>query len=162
MNLPKQIRLPAYLTLSVLCVLCVLWNAGTLQAFNPQPDPPAFSLIGMNPDQTARFGISCPNVAIRGLSPGPCRGTLSFRDSCGAEVKQTRYSLKPGESAFAELTPGDIDWGDRNRFEFEPSIKPQSGRAVPAVQLVSNITGKTEMYVGPVSPRLGMIEDPNL
>jgi hypothetical protein len=54
-----------------------------IQAFNPQPDPPGFGLIGITPEsQFARLNVS--NVGIPGISlGGSCEVQLSFGDGQG-------------------------------------------------------------------------------
>ena len=49
--------------------------AWTLRAFNLQPDPPAFALIGVTPFETARLGVVSPpkNKAIPTAPSFPTR-----------------------------------------------------------------------------------------
>ncbi|HVP54763.1 MAG TPA: hypothetical protein VMU45_07185 [Candidatus Eisenbacteria bacterium] len=143
----------------VVVMLCSLWNAPTLQAFNPQPDPPACSMIGMTQDQMARFGVACSAATIHELPPDPCRGTLTFADRYGDTLKETRYDLQPGQGAFLDLNPDEVKWGNGIRIELQPVIAPLSGRSLPAVQLLNLKTAKTETFAGPISFRTSLIDN---
>ena len=54
----------------------------TLVAFDPQPDPPAFGVISITPDQTIRLNAVCSEHGVKG-TPAPCRAELMFHDAAG-------------------------------------------------------------------------------
>jgi hypothetical protein len=52
-----------------------------VKAFNPQPDPPVFGLIGVDPFETVRLNaVSADTPLPGGVNPGPCSVDLVFRD----------------------------------------------------------------------------------
>jgi len=144
----------------LLGTLVNLTLATSVPAFNPQPDPPAFSMIGITPDQTARLNVVCSNQEVRSVNPGPCRVTLMFLDSQGRELKSETLTLRPGQADFLDLTGSEIPFTrDTNRFELQPCIRPtsDSGRLVSAVQVFDALTGKTSVVVTPL-PRLSLLQ----
>lgn len=80
-----------------------IWNnsAGPVSAFNPQPDPPAFGMIGITNTQTARLNV----VRVQPTPAGdrPVRVELSFFDSQGMLLLRSTESLMPGHAAFLDL-----------------------------------------------------------
>jgi hypothetical protein len=70
----------------VVCGICAI---KVIQAFNPQPDPPGFGLIGVTPEsQYARLNVS--NVGIPGIAAGgSCEVELSFGDGQGRTLKSS-------------------------------------------------------------------------
>ena len=53
---------------------------GVAIAFNPQPDPPAFGIVSINPDQTIRLNVVCWEHDVDGVPPGPCHGEMMIHD----------------------------------------------------------------------------------
>ena len=118
--------------------------------FNPQPDPPAFGMIGITHEQTARLNV----VNWGDVNPGPCRSRggevdpgpcrvqveLIFVDSQGNVLMRSTESLMPGHAAFLDLDGATLprDTGPPsaggNRTEIrakirlfeDPSIQPVS------------------------------------
>ena len=80
-------------------------------AFNPQPDPPAFGMIGITHEQTARLNVNWGDVnpgpcRSRGeVDPGPCRVQveLIFVDSQDNVLLRSNETLMPGHAAFLDL-----------------------------------------------------------
>jgi len=96
------------------------WLTIRVRAFNPQPDPPAFGLVSVNPGQTLRLNVvnrlSPPpepdrlgrstrhamlafNMYRADVPPGPCATAHLFADRQSCEV-----TLAPGEAASFDLT----------------------------------------------------------
>jgi len=96
------------------------WLTIRVRAFNPQPDPPAFGLVSVNPGQTLRLNVvnrlSPPPEPDRlgrstrhamlafdmyraDVPPGPCATAHLFADRQSCEV-----TLAPGEAASFDLT----------------------------------------------------------
>jgi hypothetical protein len=68
-----------------------------LKAFNPQPDPPRFGMVGIAEGQTARLNLV--NLLTPGAStvpPDPCRAELQFLDGDGNVVASRIVRLEPG------------------------------------------------------------------
>ena len=117
-------------------------------AFNPQPDPPAFGMIGITHEQTARLNVNWGDVnpgpcRLRGeVDPGPCRVQveLIFVDSQDNVLLRSTETLMPGHAAFLDLDGATLprDTGPPsaggNRTEIrakirlfeDPSIQPVS------------------------------------
>jgi len=96
------------------------WLTIRVRAFNPQPDPPAFGLVSVNPGQTLRLNVvnrltPPPEPDRMGratrhamlafdmyradVPPGPCATAHRFADRQSCEV-----TLAPGEAASFDLT----------------------------------------------------------
>ena len=141
--------------------LGTLWGVGQVGAFNPQPDPPAFGLVGLNPDQTARLKVVCSNIMIGEIPPGSCRVNLMFSDISGNILKRAAVTLAPGQGAFLDLAGSEVTFGrDETRFEFEPNNVPApgSGRVIPTLEVFDSATGRTDLFINPVAPRLSLIQ----
>jgi hypothetical protein len=87
-------------------VLCAV--ASTASAFNPQPEPPGFGMLGIISSQTARLNISFqpPPEPERGaVPPGPCAGTIQLRflDATGNVLAEKSVRLIAGMSDALEL-----------------------------------------------------------
>ena len=67
-------------------VLGACGGAFQLWAFNPQPDPPAFAMVGIDPSATVRLNV----VNIGSVPPGPCDVGLAFADSAGRILMQVK------------------------------------------------------------------------
>jgi hypothetical protein len=77
-----------------------------LKAFNPQPDPPRFGMIGIAEGQTARLNLVnllSPGAAT--IPPGPCRAELQFLDGDGTVVASRLVRLEAGRAAFLDFAP---------------------------------------------------------
>jgi hypothetical protein len=94
-------------TMTKLCMvaaLAIVWGAITSHAFNPQPDPPGFGMVGITPDQTMRLSVA--NVGgcrqPNGLPPGPCRAQveLAFFDADGNVLKRDVRTIEAGRGVW--------------------------------------------------------------
>ncbi len=77
-----------------------------LKAFNPQPDPPRFGMVGIAEGQTARLNLVNlypPGPPI--FPPDPCRAELQFIDADGNVVASRLVRLAAGHAAFLDFTP---------------------------------------------------------
>jgi len=144
------------LALAAAIAAVFLWGGRKVAAFNPQPDPPAFGLIAFDPYETMRLNSTCPNVTMNGVPPSTCTVTLGFADVRGATIKQSTYTLTPGDSASLDLTAAEVTF-EPNRAEIQPSATATGGQAVPSVEVFDVASGRTDVYVMPL-PRLGLIE----
>ena len=108
----------------IAAAIFVTWVTTRVKAFNPQPDPPAFGLITLNPDQSLRLnvvnrldtdrmgratrhamlGFDLYRMDLRGpfiqAMPGSCLTAHKFADQQSCEV-----TLMPGEAASFDLAP---------------------------------------------------------
>ena len=135
-------------------------SSGTASAFNPQPDPPGFGIVSINPDQTIRLNVVCWEHAVNGLPPDPCHGELMFHDMAGNIVAIQTVKLGPGQAASLDFTyargasPGLL-------VGIEPCWipDPTSGRALPTTEVFETSSGRVALHVNPLTPRVSIIEN---
>jgi hypothetical protein len=135
------------------------WPALHVRAFNPQPDPPAFGLIGIDPFSTARLNAVCAvgPLPATDIPPGPCDVTLEFHDVTGRVLKQATFRLQPGQAASLDLRSTEA--AASRRTEIQPAI-PQAGRGfvLATVEVYDNLTGRTIALMNPTQPKsLGLL-----
>ncbi len=134
--------------------------SSTASAFNPQPDPPAFGIVNINPDQTMRLNVVCWEHDVGGLPPSPCHGDLMFHDMSGSVMAIQTVKLAPGQAAFLDYTPvrGAIP---RNLAGIEPCWipDPTSGRALPTAEVFDTPSGRITLHVNPLTPRISIIKN---
>jgi hypothetical protein len=134
--------------------------SGTANAFNPQPDPPAFGIVSINPDQTIRLNIVCWEHDVAGLPPAPCSGELMFHDMAGNIVARQSVRLTPGGATFVEFTLGPRTSPAR-LVGIDPCWMPDptSGRALPTVEVFDTPSGRIVRHVNPLTPRISIVGD---
>jgi hypothetical protein len=137
-------------------VLGAAWT--TLVAFDPQPDPPAFGVVTITPDQTIRLNAVCSEHGVKGTPPDPCRAELMFHDAAGNVLASTVVRLKPGQATSLDYTLG-VRTDALERVGIIPCIlpDPEGGRMLPTAEVIDNTTGRTAFLVNPVTPRLSLI-----
>jgi len=94
-----------------------LLSVPAVQAFNPQPEPPGFGMIGVVSSQTAPINVSwaSPPEPDRAFPSGPCAGALQLRfvDQAGRVLSEQTVRLGLGESTALEYSSsGRIGSGD--------------------------------------------------
>jgi hypothetical protein len=134
--------------------------SGTATAFNPQPDPPAFGIVSINPDQTIRLNVVCWEHDVDGVPPGPCHGDLMFHDMAGNVVTMQTVRLGPGQAAFLDFTPVR-GTNPGNPVGLDPCWipDPNSGRALPTTEVFDTSSGRMALHVNPLTPRISIIEN---
>jgi hypothetical protein len=138
----------------------VFTNPGVISGFNPQPDPPGFGMITLVLGQGARLATSCFEHPVSGIPPGPCSGEMMFHNAAGDVLKSSRYSLKPGETAFLDLLPA-VQTDARGFVLIEPCMLPDpGGRAVPNVHVLNLATGDIVRTINPAVARMSMFQLP--
>jgi hypothetical protein len=131
----------------------MVWPHWPVRAFNPQPDPPAFGLIGIDPFAVARVNAICAAGPLPGgVNPGPCDVTLGFNDAAGRALKQTRVTLSPGQGTSLDITTRDAGGG--RRVELQPFAGPAGhGFVLTTAEVFDEFTGRTMVVVNPTEPR---------
>ena len=139
------------------------------QAFNPQPDPPRYGMIGITPGETLRINVANPELPSATLLPPPCRVELAFLDSAGSPLlPPVQMTLEAGHSAHFDVngdalfTPGTGDV--LQRAEVRPVVRVLSnptdvgtvflppGPCISSIELFDNATAKTRVSAGLENP----------
>jgi hypothetical protein len=160
------------ISLAALVGAGVIWEVRRASAFNPQPDPPGFGMVGITRAQTIRLNVvnlSNPPEPDRQLPPDPCRVVLSFRNSQGqpftngdGQPVRRVVELQAGESAFLDLNGeqllGSGDTTAPARAQLRPFVRVQQGPSgkqappdpcFPTVEVFDNATGRTSLFASP-------------
>ena len=126
----------------VLVVVAATWT--TLRAFDPQPDPPAFGVVSITPDQTIRLNAVCSEHGVGSVPPAPCRAELMLHDAAGNVLASQVVRLKPGQATFLDYRIG-IRTAPFERVGIVPCVipDPQRGRMLATAEIFDNTTGQT-------------------
>lgn len=155
MRIPKSVST----ALTAGAVVAALVIPATVQAFNPQPDPPGFGLVSILPDQTIRMNMVCFGHPANGFPPDPCRGEIMLHDISGNVLASRRVLLKPGEAAFLDFSTG-IRTGSvsLDRVGIDPCWIPaeRSGIGIPTVEVFDTASGRTTLFINPAAPHVSM------
>ena len=148
-------RYIAAASIAVLLGVGVLSRSAT--AFNPQPDPPRFGMVGLADGQTARLNLV--NLGIptaTGIPPGPCRAHLKFFDGDGNLLAAQPVDLKPGQAAFIDFAASfapPVNGAGAMRAEIRGAVVPIDGDYAPpckaTVEIFDNATGRSSIFVPP-------------
>ena len=146
--------------------LMAFWLTIRVRAFNPQPDPPAFGLVSVNPGQTLRLNVvnrlmppTDPdrlgrstrhamlafNMYRADVPPGPCATAHPFADRQSCEV-----TLAPGEAASFDLTSA----AEIGLTQVLPAVQDDDRNQSPALVYTLEVreNGKTILLL-PAVPR---------
>jgi hypothetical protein len=137
--------------------VAALWSR--VSAFDPQPDPPSFGLVSITPDQKIRLNVVCSEHGVGALPPGPCRGALMFHDAAGEVLVEDTVQLGPGQTASLEYEIG-VRTGALERVGIVPCVipGPDSGRLLPTTEVADRETGRTALFITPITPRLSFVD----
>jgi hypothetical protein len=104
---------------------------------------PEFGMLGVTALQTVRLNV----VAF---PPDPCIGTLSFLDSAGVPVADTRnVQLAPGQAAFLDLPGSTLVTKLGQRAEVRPVVTAPDGGCIASTEVYLNGLGATSVYFPP-------------
>jgi hypothetical protein len=150
----KKLIYPLTMTVVAISALVMVWPVPRVSAFNPQPDPPAFSMIGIDPFETVRLNALCADGLLPGdVPPGPCDVTLTFRDMSGRTIKQMTATLQPGQGTFLDIRGMEGSSSGR-RMEIQPRILPAGrGFILATVEVFDDATGRTAAILNPTEPK---------
>lgn len=140
-------------------VLASVATGTTLRAFDPQPDPPAFGVVSITPDQTIRLNAVCSEHGVGGVPPAPCRAGLMLHDAAGNVLASQVVRLNPGQATFIDYRIG-IRTAPFERVGIVPCVipDPERGRMLATAEVFDNTSGQTAFLVNPVTPRLSFVE----
>ena len=154
MNLKRQTSRAAQKLVIAGAALALLVVGGrVMKAFNPQPDPPGvWGMFGITPPETARLNVV--NLQLPGLAPpDPCTVQINFLDGSAHILKQQVFTMKPGQSAFLDIT--GVEAGATFRTEIHPFVKLATGTPVgcspvSTLELFDTASGKTSILAQPI------------
>lgn len=130
------------------------WPPGPARAFNPQPEPPRFGMVGMTATQTMRLNVVSMGE-VSGIDPTPFM--LQFRDSRGDVVAELpEVLLLPGQAAYLDVEGREMVSGRRARVELQAVViqDPRGTRPRDAflglvtVEVFNTLTGRTTLLYG--------------
>jgi len=143
--------------------LALLLAAGVFSmragAFNPQPDPPGYGMVGIADGQTARLNIV--NVGVldptTGLPPDPCRARLQFVDADGNELASRGVAPEMGHAKFLDFTPRfvPVDTAAAAPLRAEIRAVVLTDNGLPpgpcrlTLEIFDNVTGRSEVVLPP-------------
>ena len=136
-----------------------------VRAFNPQPDPPGYGLVGITNGQTLRITVINTGDPPEPDTPNPARVVLNFRDGNGNLFRNPDGSpirrialLKGGESTSLDLNADNFVRGN-GRLTLRPDIRIQQADPVvvgdrllppdpciPSVEVIDN-NGRTQFMM---------------
>jgi hypothetical protein len=140
----------------------LVWGSG-VRAFNPQPDPPGFGMIGISYGQTARLSVVNTAGLLSGLPPGPCKVELGFLDDQGRFVRKAggrdgvdasepvrkAGRLEPGQSMTLDLSSNDVMLDGSGRMQVRAAwLNAEVGKFPPgpcraSLEMIETMTGRT-------------------
>jgi len=173
-----QSKLSIAIAFMAIASTLTIWKVRQVHAFNPQPDPPGFGMIGLVRGQTLRLNIVNITPPDPNFAP-PCRVVLSFRDANGhpftnsdGQVLRRVVELRAGQSDFIDLNADSFAPPSTNadvaptRLQLRPFVRVQSSPPDPntppdpcraSMEVFDNATGRTSIFAaGFASP-----PDPN-
>jgi hypothetical protein len=129
----------------------------TVQAFDPQPDPPAFGMVSVRSGEAIQLHAVCSEHGIGRVAPKACAAQLMLHDEAGNVVAKQDVRLKPGQGATLEYSL-PIGAG-LERVGIIPCIVPNplGGRVLPTAELVDSETDRTLLLINPLTPRLSFL-----
>ena len=152
----------------------VAWGAG-VRAFNPQPDPPGFGMIGISYGQTLRLSVVNTGGLLSAFPPDPCRVQMGFLDGEGyfvrkaggregdtANLARKAGRLDPGQSMFLDLASVEVMLDGSGRLQVRAAWSNNGiGRFPPgpcraSLEMIDMATGRTSFALQGVeleSPR---------
>jgi hypothetical protein len=153
-------------------VLAVALAVGALsqiaRAFNPQPDPPGYGMIGIADGETARLNVVNLGVPdpTTGIPPDPCRMRLQFVDAEGNVLASRGVAPEMGHSKFLDFTPAFVPVNTADGLAVTPlraeiravlftdnGVPPGPCRVT--LEIFDNVTGRTQIALSPPDPCRG-------
>jgi len=131
-------------------ILALLGAVAVAPAF-AQSDPPGFAPVTLKGTQVIALNVTCFDHQVGDLPPGPCSGELMFHDAAGKVLKQGTYDLKPGQSVSFRLA---VPPNAAGRVTVIPCILPESGRAIPSVEVFDREAARVVLFLNPAAARM--------
>ena len=150
----RRIVYPAMIAMLAAAAVTMIRPGLSVKAFNPQPDPPAFGMIGIDPFETARLNAACSAGPLPGgVAPGPCTATLAFLDINGTTLAQMTQTLLPGQGVSLDLS-GARTAATGRRIEVQPMVSAfGAGFVLVTAEVFDTGTGHTSAVLNPTEPK---------
>lgn len=136
------------------------------EAFNPQPDPPGFGMVGITLGQTLRISVvnTAPISTEVETPPDPCRAVMTFRNADGnlllnenGQPVRRVVLLRAGQSTSLELNADNFRReADGLRLELHPDVRIQQASGTGGTppdpcfasgEVLNNLNGRTQFLV---------------
>ena len=145
-------------------VAVIVWGSG-VRAFNPQPEPPGFGMVGISFGQTLRLNVVNTGGVLSGFPPGPCKVQLGFLDENGRYVRKAggrdgvgepvrkAGRLESGQSMSLDLRADDVSMDRDGRVEVRAAwLRDGIGNFPPGpcratLEMIDNSTGRTSFVL---------------
>jgi len=136
-----------------------------VNAFNPQPDPPGFGMVGITEGQTLRISVvnTAPVPTENNIPPDPVRVMIMFRDSDGRQIVNANGQpiqrvalLNGGQSLSLNLNADNLPRFPGLRMEVRPDVRIQQPDGVngippdpiiPTAEVINNQNGRTQFML---------------
>jgi len=142
-----------------------------VKAFNPQPDPPGFGMVGLVQNQVMRINVVNTNVPDPNLPPDPvkARVVIAFRDADGNLIRNAEggilrraAQIGAGESISLDLNSNLVlrSADAFGRVQIRPDVRIQRPDGVngvppdpiiPSVEIFNLTNGRTQLMISPVT-----------
>lgn len=108
-------------------------------AFNPQPDPPGFGMLGVTTGQVARFHVTLQRVANQIYPPDPFRVTLYFLNGDGRILTQQTFPVTIGQSISLDYVTPFLPTGLRQRIRPIVTVEADARGITPGLRSVVEV-----------------------
>jgi hypothetical protein len=150
----RRIVYPTIMAMLAAAASTLVRPALSVKAFSPQPDPPAFGMIGIDPYETARLNVACSTGPLPGgVAPGPCTATLAFLDTNGNTLAQSTQTLLPGQGVSIDLNGARVAAAG-HRTEVRPMVSAiGTGFVLATTEVFLTSNGYTTAVLNPTEPK---------
>ncbi len=104
--------------------------ARTALAFNPQPDPPGFGMVGIAEGQSALISLVNLGAPDASGTPAACAAQLQFFNAAGDVIASREVKLRAGHAASLAFVP---DFGVANGLANDGPVAPQRAQIRGAI-----------------------------
>ncbi len=134
-----------------------------VEAFNPQPDPPGYGLVGLVTNQSLRINVAnLGNPPDPDSPPDPCRVVIIFRDGNGTPLTTPngvvirRVALLQGGQSTSLTLNADNFVREGSRFQLRPDVRIQQADGtnglppdpcIPSAEVMGNENGRTQFML---------------
>jgi len=146
------------LIVAAVCAGVGIGASVVLNAFNPQPDPPGFGMVGIAAGQTARLNVVNLGNGPPAVPP-PCRASLQFFDDPGNLLANQQVRVEAGNAVFLDLAanfPPANGVGEvlaPPRAEIRAATETPDGELPPpctaTLEIFDNASGRTAVSFPP-------------